>query len=107
MMQDAFSATAPTLDISVTATSSTSKALPGQGSKVRIVNEGPYVCWVSIGSGSQTATLPATSSPVATCTPVAVGDCILTIPSDAVYNIAAICRSTQTARLSVQVGEGV
>ena len=101
-----FSATSKTQDISVTSTSSTSAALPGQGNTVRIVNEGPNVCWVSIGTGSQTATLPATSSYVATCTPVPVGDITLQIPNDQTYNIAAVTRAGQTARLSIQVGEG-
>lgn len=101
-----FSAQAKTLDISVTASASTSTALPAQGNTLRVVNEGPNVCFVSIGSGTQTATLPSSSVPVATCTPLMPGDTSLTIPGDAVYNISAICRASQTARLSVQVGEG-
>lgn len=102
-----FSAQSKTLDISVTSTASTSGALPGQGNTLRIVNEGPNVCWVSVGSGAQTATLPSAVTPVATCTPIMPGDVSLTIPADAVYNISAICRASQTARLSVQVGEGI
>lgn len=102
-----FSAQAATLDISVTSSASTSTALPNKGNTIRVVNEGPNVCWMSIGSGTQTATLPATSSPVSTCTPIPVGDITLGIPNDAVYNISTICRASQTARLSVQVGEGV
>lgn len=102
-----FSAQSKTLDISVTSTASTSGALPGQGNTLRIVNEGPNVAFISVGTGTQTATLPATSSPVATCTPVMPGDTSLGIASDQVYNISAITRSGQTARLSVSVGEGV
>lgn len=102
-----FNAQAKTLDISVTGTASSSTALPATGNVLRIVNEGPYSCWISVGSGTQTATLPATSDPVATCTPIAVGDTSLAIPADTTYNISAICRSGQTARLSVQVGEGI
>lgn len=102
-----FSAQSKTLGISVTATSSTSIALPGAGNVVRLVNEGPNICFVSIGSGSQTATLPHASVPVATSTPVPVGDISLSIPASATYEIAAICRASQTAALSVQVGEGI
>lgn len=103
-----FTALAKNLSIAVTATASTSGALPAQGNSVRIVNEGPNIAFVSIGSGTQTATLPATSSPVATCTPVLSGsDISLTIPGDAVYNISAICRAAGTATLTVSVGEGI
>lgn len=102
-----FSAQAKTADLSVTDTASTSKALPGAGPTLRIVNEGPNIAFVSIGSGTQTAVLPAASSYVATGTPVYVGDTSLAIPADATLNISAICRSGQTARLSIQVGSGV
>lgn len=101
-----FSAQAKTLPITVTATASSSVALPGAGNSVRLVNEGPNICFVSIGTGTQTATLP-NATPTATSTPVAVGDCVLTIPDATTLNISAICRSAQTAALSVQVGEGL
>lgn len=100
-----FSATSLTLPVAVTSTASTSAALPGKGNSVRLVNEGPNICFVSIGTGSQTAVLP-NASPTATSTPVAVGDCVLSIPNDQIYNISAICRAAGTATLSVQVGEG-
>lgn len=102
-----FSALVKTLDLSVTSTASASGALPSTGNQVRIVNEGPNVAFVSIGAAAQTATLPATSSAVATCTPVMPGDTTLTIPDSAtVLNVSAICRAGQTARLSIAVGEG-
>lgn len=101
-----FSAQSLTLPISVTSTASTSAALPGKGNTIRIVNEGPNVAFVSIGSGAQTATLP-NASPTATSTPIMPGDVSLGIPADQVYNISAICRASGTATLSVQVGEGV
>lgn len=102
-----FSATSKTLPVSVTATASTSTALPGQGNSIRIVNEGPNIAFVSIGSGAQTATLPNATS-TATSTPVLNGsDLVFTIPNDAVYNISAICRASGTATLDIQVGEGI
>lgn len=102
-----FSATSKTLPISVTSTASTSTALPGQGNSVRCVNEGPSPCFISIGAGTQTATLP-NATPTGTSTPVLAGeDCVFTIPNDAIYNISAICRAAGTATLDVQVGEGV
>ena len=101
-----FSAQAKTLPISVTATASTSAALPNVGDQIRLVNEGPNHCFVSIGSGTQTATLP-NATPTATSTPVLAGeDLILTIPSADVLNISAICRASGTATLCVQVGRG-
>jgi len=94
------------MPISVTATASTSTRLPGQGNSIRIVNEGPNVAFVSIGEGTQTATLPNATA-TATSTPILSGsDITLSIPNDAVYNISAICRATGTATLDVQVGEG-
>lgn len=102
-----FSASSKTAPITVTATASTSAALPGQGNTVRIVNEGPNVAFVSIGAGAQTATLP-NATPTATSTPVLAGtDVAFSIPNDAVYNISAICRASGTATLDVSVGEGI
>lgn len=106
MNQLPFSATSKTLPVSVTATASASTALPGQGNSIRIVNEGPNIVFVSIGAGAQTATLP-NATPTGTSTPVLNGsDVVFSIPSDAVYNISAICRAAGTATIDVQVGEG-
>lgn len=102
-----FSAQSLTKPISVTSTASTSTALPGQGNTLRVYNEGPNVAFISVGAGTQTATLPNATA-TATSTPVGPGeDCSFTIPNDAVYNISAICRAAGTATLDVQVGEGV
>jgi hypothetical protein len=103
-----FSVQSKTLPISVTSTASASTALPGvAGNSLRVVNEGPNVAFVSVGSGAQTATLP-NATPTATSTPILPGtDCTFTIPNDAIYNISAICRASGTATLDVQVGEGV
>ena len=101
-----FNAQAKAISISVAAVASASVALPGKGSCVRIVNEGPDTAFISIGSGTQTATTP-NSTPAGTATPVLPSsDIILSIPSDQVYNISAICRSAGSATLDVQVGEG-
>jgi hypothetical protein len=102
-----FSATSKTLPVSVTSTASTSAALPGQGNSVRIVNEGPNHVFVSIGSGTQTATLP-NATPTATSTIILAGtDVVLTIPNSAIFNVSAICRAAGTATIDIQVGEGV
>lgn len=118
-----FTAQALTLPISVTATASASTALPAVGNSVRLVNEGPNHCFVSIGTAAQTATLP-NATPTATSTPVLAGeDIILTIPKPEAtsapdtpsakwtaptpLNISAICRASGTATLCVQVGEGI
>jgi len=105
--QNPCSAQSKTLPISVTATASTSTALPGRGNTIRVVNEGPNHAFISIGSGAQTATLP-NATPTTTSTPVIAGtDVMFSIPADQVYNISAICRASSTATLSVQVGEGI
>ena len=101
-----FSAQSKTLPVSVPASASTSAALPATGNSVRLVNEGPNHCFVSIGVGAQTATLP-NATPTATSTPVLAGeDLILSIPVLDTLQISAICRASGTATLDVQVGEG-
>ena len=104
------SATVKTMPISVTSTASASTALPGIGGFIRIVNEGPNVAFVSIGTGSQTATLPNATA-TATSTPILSGeDVSFEIPSSlsnsTPLNISAICRAAGTAILDVQVGDG-
>lgn len=95
-----------TLPVSVTTTASTSAALPCAGSVLRLVNEGAVMCFVSVGSGTQTATLPNATF-TATSTPVLPGsDIVLSIDPTAVLNISAITRSS-TATLHAVVGEGV
>lgn len=104
-MSDLFTCQSKSLPITVTSTASTSAALPAAGKSIRIVNEGPNIAFISVGSGTQTATLP-NATPTATSTPVMPGDTSLSIPGDAIYNISAVCRASQTATLTVQVGEG-
>ena len=111
-----FSVQALTLPISVTATASTSTALPAVGSSIRIVNEGPNAAFVSVGTGTQTATLPNATA-TATSTPILAGaDMVFSLPGRydstngtqaSALNISAICRAAGTATLDVQVGEGI
>ena len=102
-----FNAQALTQAISVTSTASTSTALPAQGAVIRVVNIGTKVAYYSIGSGTQTATVPS-GTPVATATPILPGeDGTFSIPSDKIYNISAIADSGNTTTLLVQVGEGM
>lgn len=104
-----FSTSAPTASISVTATTSTPLQLPvnaqNSGTTLRLVNEGPNVCYISTGGSTVVATVP-TGSFVNTCTPVLSGsDITLTFgPTDSY--IAAICQATQTATLRVSIGSG-
>lgn len=105
-----------TLQIAVTTGASTSIALPATGNSLRVVNDGSNTAFFSVGTGSQTATVPATSNPVNNCTVIMAGeDVMFTIPRDefkpsggvhVTYNISAIT-STGTATLYVSVGEGV
>ncbi len=121
-----FPVNALTLPISVTSTASTSVALPAIGNVIRIVNEGPSVAFVSVGTGAQTATLP-NATPTSTSTPILAGeDAVFSMPvpratantgatpatnmsytAPTPLNISAICRAAGTATLDVSVGEGV
>lgn len=101
-----FNVTAKTLPISVTTSASSSTALPGQGTVVRIVNEGTAAAFVAIGEGAQVATLP-NATPTGTSTPILPGtDVTFSIPSSSIWNISAITR-TSTTTLDIQVGEGI
>ena len=109
-----------TLPISVTSTASSSTALPAVGNTIRLINEGPNDCFVSIGTGTQTATLPnatatRTSVPVLAGTditltiekPEATSSGSTTYTAPTALNISAICRASGTATLDVQVAEGI
>jgi len=107
MYMGPFSAQAATISIAVTTAASTSVALPGVGSVVRLVNEGPNTAYVSIGSGAQIATIPLPAAASTCCPTIAGSDSTFTIPSStAPLNISAIC-ATGTAVLRVSVGEGI
>ncbi len=114
-----FSAQAKTLKISVTGTASVSGALPAIGNSLRVVNDGTATAFIDVGTGSRTATVPATSSPVATCTPILAGeDTVFTVPNPqatpdgagsftapTALNISAITAGGSTT-IYVSVGEG-
>lgn len=102
-----FSAQAKTKPISVTSTASTSVALPSLGNTLRVVNVGPNTAFFSVGTGTQTATLP-NATPTATSTAIVSGeDASFSIPGDSIQNFSAICNTSETATLYVSVGEGV
>ena len=102
-----FNINADTFKISVTTTSSTSKII-NTGSTIRLYNAGDSDCFVSVGQGSQTATVPTTTA-VKTCIPIGAGSDITfnmsyVSGSDSVQ-IAAISESSTT--LYVSVGDGI
>jgi hypothetical protein len=103
-----FSADAACISVSVTNAASASTALPGTGSVLRMVNEGPNHCYIHVTSGTAAATVP-TGAAARTATPVLAGsDVSLTIPATGTaLNISAICAGVGTATLRVQVGEGM
>lgn len=105
MKIDLFSQPTLTLPVTVTTTASTSTALPAAGNTLRIVNEGPNIAFISIGTGTQTATVP-NATPTITSVPVWVGDNSFDIPASSILNISAICRATQSSLLNIQVGYG-
>lgn len=109
-----FSATALGISVAATASALTAVALPvgvdttTSGNSIRIVNEGPNVCFVALGTSAVAATLPTTGAGVTTCTPVLAGEDIILTRSPLVDRyISTICRASGTATLTVQVGEGM
>ncbi|SRR6266576_279765 len=104
-----FQSKAPGITISASSSATAAVPLPrgqGSGQQVRIVNEGPNVAFLAFGkTGVIVATLPIAGF-TSTCTAVLSGeDVILTLEADDAF-ISAVCRSTQTAVLSVYVGTG-
>ena len=95
-----------TLPISVTSTASTSTALPNLGNTLRVVNAGPNIAYISVGSGSQTATVPNATTTVTSVPVLAGSDVSFGISNAAVLNISAICDTNNTATLYVSVGDG-
>lgn len=93
------------MTITGAATASASAALPAAGGTIHLFNEGPSNAWVSVGSGTQTATLP-TGTAAATCFPVPAGAIVVYgVPDSAALNISAITRSG-TAVINVAVNRG-
>jgi len=107
-MQNLMNLNQPCFSISATSTASTTAALP-EGDTIRLVNEGPNNVYVSVGLGSQTATVPGSTANT-TCVPILAGsDCVFSLPKaslQGVPNISAICRAASTATLLVHVGSG-
>ncbi len=113
--QSLFPINTKVMAVSVTASASASQALPSSGDTIFVYNEGPSLAFVSVGTGSQTATLPATTGAAATttCFPVPAGALVtFGIPEDLTtnpptpLNISAICRASGTALLDVAVNRG-
>lgn len=106
MFQGPFTAQSKVIRIAVTTSASTSVPLPGRGEAIRVVSEGPNHAFLSIGVGTQTATVPTSTASV-TSTPILAGsDNSLSIPDIASQEISAIC-ATGTAVLYVQIGVGM
>lgn len=103
-----FTATCNGKSVAGTDSSLTAVVLPtGAGNQVRVVNEGPNVCFFALGAAGVTATLPTTGNGVKTCVAVLAGEDIILTRSPLVdLYISTICRSGGTATLSVYVGEG-
>ena len=106
--QSLFPIAAKNMTVTGAATASTSTLLPNAGDTIHLFNEGPNNAWVSVGVGTQVATLPATAvgSVVATSFPVPAGAILVYgIPDSAVLSMSAITR-TGTAVINVAVNRG-
>lgn len=100
-----FNARSNTFKIDVTATASTTKAID-MGNTIRIVNIGTKTAYVSIGNGSQEATLPSTTA-ARTCDCIPAGSDIIMnlsyLAGGSGINISAICAATETTTLIVSI----
>jgi hypothetical protein len=103
-----FSATAPGITVSVSATASSAAALPaGDGNTVRVVNESADIAFFALGDSDVEATLPTTGAGTRTCTPVLPGEEAFMRRNPATdTHISAICRAAKTATLTVHVDVG-
>lgn len=107
-----FAATSLGITVAATASALTAVALPtgtdtkAAGNSVRIVNEGPNICFIALGASTVLATLP-TATGVTTCVPVLPStDIVLSRAPGTDLFISTICRAAGTSTLTVQVGEG-
>lgn len=104
-----FNARSKTFKIDATDVSSTSKAIETSAT-IRLANIGFNPCYISIGGGAQTATVPTTTAAV-TCDVVpAGGDITLSIQQISGgdgLQIAAICDTGLTTTLIVSTGAGI
>lgn len=107
-MADLISATATGKSVAATAAALTAVVLPaGDGKTVRVVNEGPNICFIALGASTVAATLPTTGAGTKTCCAVVPGTDVVFERNPAVdTHISTICRASGTATLSVYVGEG-
>ena len=108
MAINSFGCSSAAITVPATAVALVAVLLPtGQGSAMRIVNEGPNVVFVAIGASSVLATLPTTGTGTVTCTPVLVNEDLILArnPYTDLY-ISTICRAAGTATLTVAIGEG-
>lgn len=106
--QSLFPISVKTMTVTGATTASTSTLLPNAGDTIHLFNEGPNNAWVSVGSGTQVATLPSTTvgSAVATSFPIPAGAVVVYgIPDSAVLSMSAITR-TGTAVINVAVNRG-
>ena len=102
-----FTVGAPTFSISVTDTASTSKPI-GSNKNLRIVNTSYNIVYLSVGIGTQTATIPS-STATKTCTPL-LAQSDLTFSVDNIsedVQISAICDTGNTATILVSYGDGI
>lgn len=119
--QTLFPANAKVLKISVSSSASTSTALPAIGNTICVWSDSgsTNTAFFSVGTGSQTATVPDGTTPVATCTPIMPGMCAtFSIPNPQAtpagsaftaptpLNISAIT-AANTATIYVAVAEGM
>lgn len=111
-MADLINVSSKTVTINATATASTAIQLPESGHTIRLANEGPSTVYVAVGPTGTLATLPATTFAGAnrvSCPILPGEDASFTLNwfGNSERFISAICDTGKTARLFVQVGEGL
>lgn len=109
-LQRPIRAALPGLTLAATAAASAAYPLPGTGSVLRIVNEGPSPVFIGVGGKNVAAALPTAiaNEPVSDrCACVLPGaDVTFSRDPTSETHISTICRAAGSATLSVYTGEG-
>ena len=101
-----FNVAAKGISLAATATAGSGVEIPGSGTTLRVVNEGPSIAFIAVGGPGVSAVLPTTGVGSPACTPVPAGADITFSREAGQAYISAICRAGGTATLIVQSGTG-
>ena len=100
-----FPAQAPGIEVPATTAVLTAVALPGEGSTMRVVNEGTVMVYLAVGASNVAATLQSASVGTTSCAVLPGSDSVFSIPGVGQQYISTICE-LGASTLQVYVAEG-